>query len=321
MKLRCAVGWLVVWVPSICTAAGLRPETLKAWNEYVQQVDLRQGNGPFLWMDQDPLRAARARQGEILADSEVGADVKAVPYGAIHDWVGAVFLPGVTLAQVFAVLQNYDRYREYYSPTVIDAALLWRNGARNGDQEGIRVRYSRKVLFVSEVLDSEYEVRHVQVDAQRWYSVAQSTRLREVSPAGSPGDEESRYVWRIYNISRYAQRDGGVYLEQESIVLSRAIPGGVRWLVQPAIRQLSRELIVTALRQTRNAVDSAAMADCRGPVCNGVTESDRRVAGFGSARLIVPVASGPDSLEERFGLAHLYLFLRGLGRAAAGSYT
>jgi hypothetical protein len=230
--------------------------------------------------------------------------------------VGAVFVPGVTLSQVFAVIQNYDRYGEYYRPTVINAALLWKSEAKNGEQEAVRVRYSRKVLFVSEVLDSEYEIRRVRVDAQRWYSVAQSTRLREVSSSGSAGDEESRYVWRIYNIARYAQRDGGVYLEQESIVLSRAIPGGVRWLVQPAIRQLSRELIVTALRQTRNAVDSASVgADCRGRVCNGATGS------LGSARSIAAIASDPDSLEERFGLAHLYLFLRGLGRAAAGSYT
>jgi len=315
MKLRCAVGLLVVWFSSISSAAGLRPETLKAWNEYVQQVDLREGNGPFLWMDQNPRRAARARQGEILADSEVGADGKAVPNGVIHDWVGAVFVPGVTLAQVFAVVQNYDRYGEYYRPTVINAALLWKSKAKNGEQEAVRVRYSRKVLFVSEVLDSEYEIHRVQVDAQRWYSVSQSTRLREVSQSGSPGDGESRYVWRIYNIARYAQKDGGVYLEQESIVLSRAIPGGVRWLVQPAIRQLSRELIVTSLRQTRNAVDSAsAVAACRGQVCNGVTDS------LGSAGLIALAASAPDSLEEQERLG-LYLFLRGLARAAAGSYT
>lgn len=112
-----------------------------------------------------------------------------------------------------------------------------------------------------------------------------------------------------------------MHLEQESIVLSRAIPGGVRWLVQPAIRQLSRDVIVTTVRQTRDAVDSAAMAACPRSVCNGVTEGDRRAAAFGSAGLIVPVASGPDSLEEPPGLGRLCLVLRGLGRAAAGSYT
>jgi len=48
-----------------------------------------------------------------------------------------------------------------------------------------------------------------------------------------------------------------VYLEQENIVLSRAIPSGLSWLVQPVIRQLSKELVVTQLRQTRDAVEQA----------------------------------------------------------------
>jgi hypothetical protein len=205
MNLPCAVGLVVVWFPAICSSAELRPKTQRAWNEYLQRVDLRGRNSQFLWVDQDSLRAARARQGEILADSEIGATPQAVPYGLIHHWVGAVFVPGVTLAQVFSVVHDYSRYSEFYSPAVIDAALLWRSGGRNGDESGeeerIRVRYSRN-----------------------------------------------------------EERDGGVFLEQENIVLSRAIPGSLRWLVQPAIRQLSRDPIVTSLRQTRDAVDSTAKA-------------------------------------------------------------
>jgi hypothetical protein len=56
--------------------------------------------------------------------------------------------------------------------------------------------------------------------------------------------------------SRYEQRDGGVYLEQKSIVLGRAIPGSLRWLVEPTIRRLSRHLTIASLRQTREAVCS-----------------------------------------------------------------
>ena len=178
-----------------------------------------------------------------------------MPYGLIHDWVGAVFVPSVTLAQVFAVVRDYDRYSEYYSPTVIASAVL----CRGGEEESFRVRYSRKVLFVSEILDSDYQVRRVQVDARRWYSVVHSTRLQEVRDQGFG---RSRYIWRIYTISRYEQRDGGVYLEQENIVLSPGIPRSLRWLVQPAIRELSRDLIVTSLRQTRDAVDLTARAIC-----------------------------------------------------------
>jgi hypothetical protein len=51
-----------------------------------------------------------------------------------------------------------------------------------------------------------------------------------------------------------------VYLEQENIVLSRAIPNSLMWMVEPAIRMMSRDLVVTSLRQTREAVRSIAQS-------------------------------------------------------------
>jgi hypothetical protein len=120
------------------------------------------------------------------------------------------------------------------------------------------------VLFVAGVLDSEYEVHEAEVDGGRWYAIAQSTRVQDVADqSGRPestilADESSRYVWRIYSISKYEQRDGGVYVEQENIVLSRAIPTPLKWLVQPATQRLSRRMTETSLRQTRDAVRSIA---------------------------------------------------------------
>jgi hypothetical protein len=253
----------VLWFPAIALAAGPKPGTLKAWDEYIQHVALptkqeAQENGRFLWMDQDPLRVARAQRGEILASEIDGDGPRPVPHGLIHHWIGAVFIPGVMPGKVFAVVRDYDRYSEFYRPTVVDSALL----CRSLEEERFRLRYAQKVLFVTEVLDSESSVRHVRLDARRWYSITQSTRLQEIAdPSGPAGngsfaDEGSRYVWRIYSISRYEQRDGGVYVEQENIVLSRAIPMSLEWLVEPAIRRLSMHLTVTYLRQTREAVRS-----------------------------------------------------------------
>jgi hypothetical protein len=246
MNIRCTVGFLAIC--AISTAADLRPEAQKAWDEYLQGIDLRATSSQFLWLDQDPQRVARVRQGEILAESQLGPNDRPVSNGVIHDWIGAIFLRGVTPAQVSAVMSDYTRYPEFYCPAVIDAALL----TSNGQEDRLRVRYFRKVLFVSETLDAEYQVRHVQVDARRWYTIAQSTRLTDV------GEQGSRYLWRLYTVSRFEQRDGGVYMEQENIVLSRAIPAGFRWLVEPAIRQLSRDLVAGSLRQTRDAVESTA---------------------------------------------------------------
>lgn len=261
VNYRCALGLFVAGFPALVSLPEIKPETLKAWDEYIQSVDVRikqnaDGNVPFLWIDQDPVRAARVRHGEVLATPGTGADgLRAVPYGLIHDWVGAIFIPGVTAAEVFSVVHNYDRYSEFYRPGVVDAALI---GA-HGNEERFRIRYAQKVLFESELLDSEYAVSHVQPGPQRWYSVARSTRLQEVRGQDSESavhTNGSRYLWRIFSVSKYEQRDGGVYVEEEDIVLSRAIPASIRWLAGPVIRHLSHNLIEASLRKTREAVRS-----------------------------------------------------------------
>jgi hypothetical protein len=68
----------------------------------------------------------------------------------------------------------------------------------------------------------------------RWHESARATRVQEVRNPGQPDElllppgEGSGYIWRVCGISRYEQRDGGVYLELESIVLSRDIPPFLR---------------------------------------------------------------------------------------------
>jgi hypothetical protein len=61
-------------------------------------------------------------------------------------------------------------------------------------------------------------------------------------------------VWRLFGITRYVERDGGVYLELEAIGLSRDIPASLRWVVEPIVRRVSRASLSTSLRQTGNAV-------------------------------------------------------------------
>jgi hypothetical protein len=267
VNFRCLAGLLIAGAPSVFSnSAGLNPETLNAWNDYIHLIEARTpvapgGSGHFLWSDHDPQLAGRLQQGEIpAAPGTEGNGMRAVPHGLIHDWVGAVFIPGVTLAQVFAVLDDYGRYNQLYGPTVVDAELLCRTKQSSAeDDDRFRVRYAQKTLFMSELVDIEYDARRIRLDDRRWYSITQSTRLDEFHRRGSSdkvvtADEVSPYVWRIYCISKYEQRDGGVYMEQENIALSRGIPISLRWLIEPAVRQLSRDLTTKSLRQTREAV-------------------------------------------------------------------
>ncbi len=55
-------------------------------------------------------------------------------------------------------------------------------------------------------------------------------------------------------MQRLEQRGGGVYVELETVSLSRGIPLEVRWLIKPLTDDLPRKLIFEMLNETRAAV-------------------------------------------------------------------
>jgi hypothetical protein len=244
---------------SMAVAAQLAPATLNAWEEYVQAAESQPGTdqgGQALWIDQVPGGRERLRGGEIIAAPTHRKPLRSVPHGLIHDWTGAIFIPGASMSDILFVLRDYDRYAEYYGPTVRSAQLL----NRSGDADSFRIRYIRKAFVVTVVLDIEYQARYYRIDAHDWYSVARSMSVRQIQDYGQSGersvaaDRGSGYVWRAVSISRLEQSDGGVYLEEESVALSRKIPAELRWMVQPFVEHLSKDLVTSSLRQTRSAV-------------------------------------------------------------------
>ncbi|MFL6417611.1 MAG: hypothetical protein ACJ74Y_18305, partial [Bryobacteraceae bacterium] len=70
----------------------------------------------------------------------------------------------------------------------------------------------------------------------------------------APADTGRGLLWRLYSISRFEQRDGGVYVELEAIALSRDVPGALRWLVDPVVRRTSRSSLHVSLQKTEEAV-------------------------------------------------------------------
>jgi hypothetical protein len=103
------------------------------------------------------------------------------------------------------------------------------------------------------------------VDDRRLYSTSRTTRIQEVTEYGTPTQrmlpegEGRGIIWRVFSITRCAERDGGVYVEFEAIGLSRDIPASLRWIVEPIVRRTSRASLSTSLRQTETAVRSRAV--------------------------------------------------------------
>jgi hypothetical protein len=262
------VAVMVAGTPRLSRGTELKPETLRAWNQYVRSADshMRERLDPghqFLWTDESPERSARLRRGEILVEPMTGPGPRHVPDGLIHHWVGALFIPHTTLESVLAVAHDYDKYKEIYGPKVVDSKLL---ACENGQQK-YSLLWLNNILFVSVALKSEYEARDFPVDERRWYNVAHVTSTQEIESYGQkdehflPPGQGDGFIRRLQSIARYEERDGGVYVELEAVGLTRDIPVSLRWLANPLVARLSRSTMAMSLRQTREGV----VASARGP--------------------------------------------------------
>ena len=252
---------------TLISGAELRTCTLQAWDAYLvaarSRMDERlNGAKPFLWVQESQEHVRFVRSGSIPVEPSDGNGHTAVAGGLIHDWTGAVFVPGVTAEQVWAKLGDFEEYRSFYQPTVIDSRLL----SRDGETRRFSMRWSKGVSLATSVVDADYEASYSRPRPDRWWSLTRSTRIQEVAHFGQvderlqPIGVGAGYVWRLYSITRAMELDGGVVIELEAVVLSRDIPASVAWLVEPIVNRVSRNSLLTTLRQTREAVGRGGCA-------------------------------------------------------------
>lgn len=254
-----AAALLILAASLTSKAAELRPETLKAWDAYVQTQNARASKysdaRPFLWSDQSPDRLRRLHNGETVV-APFGENPHRVPQGLIHHWIGAVFLPGARLNDVLSVVRDYGKYKDFYAPNVIESQVL----RQTDTEDTFSLRMLNKAVAAKFALDTEFQNTFERIDENKWYSLSYTTRVREVENYGlldeqeAPANTGRGLIWRLYSISRFEQRDGGVYVELEAVALSRDVPGGLRWLVDPIVRRTSRSSMHISLEQTGEAV-------------------------------------------------------------------
>jgi hypothetical protein len=255
--------------PAVLEAANLEPATSKAWDEYVESANRRMTERlspgkTFLWVDEKSERIAKVRTGEVAVSPVGSQNPRRVPAGLIHDWIGAVFIAHAQLADVLDVVSDYDRYKDFYRPPVVESKVIAIGDAR----DRFSLLLVNRSLLLKTAFDTDYESCYVRLDNRHGYSISRTTRIQEIEEYGSSAQhmlhegEGSGIIWQLFGIARYMERDGGVYIELEAIGLSRDIPGSLRWLVEPIVRRVSRGSLATSLRQTKSAVQlHAELAD------------------------------------------------------------
>jgi hypothetical protein len=247
--------------------ADLKKETSAAFERYVaasekrMQAELKRGT--FLFIDEWPANRrrdgyAQLRNRQLLVQQvnpeEEGHPIE-IPYGLIHDWVGVLFIPNATLSQTLAVIQNYDNHQNIYKPEVRQSKLL----SHNNEQFKVFLQLYQKSL-VTVVMNAEFDISYERLAPNRAVSRSYSIKLAEVENFGQkdehelPVDDGHGYLWRLYSYWHFEEKDGGVYLQLESVGLSRSVPAIFAWLVKPLLRSIPRRTLSSLLNATRRAV-------------------------------------------------------------------
>jgi len=240
----------------------LKPRTLQAFEEYVRTAEAAMepclnGQGAFLWSDLNSERAQQVRQGAVVAQLWSGDGPLKLPNGLIHDWVGAAFVPNVSVEQVLALVQNYDHHKEIYKPDVMDSKLI----SHDNNHFQIFLRLLKKKI-ITVVLDTDHDVQYSAIEARRWFCRSHTTRIAEVEEAGTPRERVAEpdtgygFLWRLCSYWKFDEKKGssGVHIECRAISLTRDIPLGLGWIIEPIIRKLPQESVVHTLESTRNGL-------------------------------------------------------------------
>ena len=274
-------------------AAQPSPATTRAYHDYLRQAELRMADdyrpgGAFISekLLTKANAAAQLGAGRALIRCVAGCESSGLPIsgGLVHDWIGVVFIPGVSLPEVLHFVQDYDGAAAHYAPSVTESRLL----SRSGDSFRVFLRL-KQAEMVTVLFDTEYDVRYVTLDAAHVYSSSHSTRIaqlahgsdRELPPAKNDG-----FLWRLDTYWRFEQVCGeeamrgpgkrncdgrrratgetwsdahqefreGVFVECRAISLSRDIPRGLGWIVAPFLQNIPRKSLQFTLSATRTSV-------------------------------------------------------------------
>ena len=121
------------------------------------------------------------------------------------------------------------------------------------------MRFRRKKI-VTVVLNTEQDVTYFHDSATREHSRSSAVRIREVANPGTTEEkektpeEENGFLWKMETWWRMEERDGGVYVQNEAVTLTRDIPAGLGWLIRPFVTSIPKETLEFTMNATRTAV-------------------------------------------------------------------
>lgn len=248
----------VLVLASVAVADAAEPSTaaLAGFDSYITKTEARleqehSSAQTFLASEDE----ARLRRGDPVIEEVTPAGGEALPGALLHDWRGTAFVPGATAADFERIMKDFGAYPQRYAPQVVRARVL----ARDGDHFQVLMRV-RQQHVITVVMDTTYAVTFARLDAEHGYSISRSTRIDEIDSPGtrnehalSPHDNHG-FLWRMNTYWSYAEQNGGLVIQVESVTLTRSIPTGLGWAIGPFVESVPRDSLQFTLRATCKAL-------------------------------------------------------------------
>ncbi len=234
-------------------------EATRAFNAYIATFEGRlaqqhSGAASFLAESQAG-RLAKVRLGGLLVEQVTSPGGLNVPGAMLHHWRGTAFAPGAKVEEFERLLRDFDNYPTTFAPQVERA----RGKLAQGHPEQLWMRV-RQHHVITVVMDSSYDVSFSRLDVRHGFSISRSTRIAEVGSPGTTGEkvlegkEEHGFLWRQDTYWSYEERDGGLFIQVESVSLTRSVPVGLAWAVGPFVESVPRESLEFTLRSVCRAL-------------------------------------------------------------------
>ena len=249
---------LVLVIPDRA-AAEPSAAAVAAFNSYIGTVESRivaqHRSQPGFLASIDSAKQADLIRGELMIDQLTPSASAEFPGAMLHHWRGTAFAPGAKAADFERLMRNFSAYPQHFSPQVLRAKVL----LQQGDRFHVVMRVRQKHI-ITVVMDTAYDVIFGRLDPQHGYSISRSTRVDEIESPGTPSEralspgEEHGFLWRLNTYWSYEERDGGLYMQIESVSLTRSIPTGLGWAIGPFVKSVPRESLEFTLRSACNAL-------------------------------------------------------------------
>jgi hypothetical protein len=170
----------------------------------------------------------------------------------IHHWLAIVFVPGVSVDSAVALMEDYDRHSKVFGPNIAASKVL----ERKDERFRVALRfYVKKVIGVT--LDTENQAEFFRPAPDRAYSQIRSTKVTEITNAGTPQQgekppgQENGFMYRLNTYWRFLERDGGTYIQCESLTLSRDVPFALSWIIKPFVSQVPKESLTFTMERAK----------------------------------------------------------------------